>query len=80
MKGNVCHLQSVQVVSVLIKDGRAIVHHAVPGHHPRACGKKEHTRSRQFGLTRFRRGCSELHLSAGWSSSRATASTRGCAW
>lgn len=40
MKGNVCHLKPVQVVSILIQDGRPVVHHAVPGHHPRACGKK----------------------------------------
>ena len=34
------HFQAVQVVAVLVQDGGAVVHHAVPRHHPRPWGTK----------------------------------------
>lgn len=60
MNGNIPHLQSVQVVSILVQDGRPIVHHTVPSHHPRACGRKASVQmnAASLGLSE----CSAAHI------------------
>lgn len=36
----VAHLQTIQILAVQLDDGRAIVHHPISGHHPRARPKQ----------------------------------------